>query len=120
MQLKKQNELEQKSVMEQKMLFIKMWESGEYYMSSLCEYFEISRQTGYSLVKQFKREGESCLRGTSTAPHFIPHKTPPNIEMAIIKLRKKHPNWGARKLKVHLEKKIKKGKFLRFGLCPSG
>ena len=99
-----------KSVMEQKMLFIKMWESGDYYMSFLCDYFEISRPTGYSLVKQFKRKGESCLGDSTTAPHSIPHKTSPSIELAIIKLRRKHPNWGARKLKVLLEKKIKKTK----------
>jgi len=95
---------ETKSAMEQKILFIKMWESGDYYMSSLCEHFGISRPTGYRLIKQFKKEGERCLRGSSKAPRSIPHKTPQNIEMAIVKLRKKHPDWGARKIKVLLGK----------------
>ena len=81
-----------------------MWESGDYYMSSLCEHFQISRPTGYKLIRQFKKEGERSLRGSSTAPRSIPHKTPQKVEMAIVKLRKKHPEWGARKIKVLLEK----------------
>jgi len=99
-----------KSVMEQKMLFIKMWESGDYYMSSLCAHFGISRTTGHRLVKQYKQKGESCLGEESRAPHSIPHKTSPKVEIAIVKLRRKHPGWGARKIKVLLEKKIKKNK----------
>ena len=63
------------------MLFIKMWEGEDYYMSSLCDYFEIFRPTGYSLVKQIKREGERCLMGSSTAPYFILYKTPLSIEL---------------------------------------
>ena len=79
---------ETKNAMEQKILFIKMWESGDYYMSSLCEHFAISRPTGYKLINQFKKEGERCLRGSSKAPRSIPHKTPQNVELAIVKLRK--------------------------------
>ena len=99
-----------KSVMEQKMLFIKMWESGDYYMSSLCAHFGISRTTGHKLVKQYKQEGESCLMNSSKAPCSIPHKTSPKIEKAIVKIRKKYPDWGARKIKTLLESKIKKNK----------
>ena len=100
----------QTSVMEQKMLFIKMWESGDYNMSSLCNHFGISRPTGYKLISRFKTEGETCFSKSSTAPKVIPHKTPKKIELEIIKLRKKHPDWGARKLKVLLEKVIRKNK----------
>jgi len=96
------------TVMEQKMLFIKMWKSGEYTKTSLCDYFGISRPTGYSLIKQFEREGESCLKNSSKAPHNIPHKTPEKIEKGIVKLRQKHSDWGARKIKVLLEKEFKR------------
>jgi len=98
------------SVMEQKMLFIKVWESGDYYMSSLCNHFGISRTTGHKLVNQYKQKGESCLMNSSRAPISAPHKTSPKIKAAIVKLRKEHLDWGARKLKVLLEKKIKKNK----------
>ena len=97
-----------KSVMEQKMLFIKMWESGDYYLSSLCDHFGISRPTGYKLLNEFNEYGEECFNTLSRAPHLIPHKTSKKVETEIIKLRKKHPLWGARKIKVLLEQKIKK------------
>lgn len=94
--------------MEQKILFIKMWESGNYTKRALCNHFGISRPTGDKLIKSYKEEGESCLSGSSTAPHSTPHKTPPKIEEAIVKLRKKHPNWGALKFKVLLEKQFER------------
>ena len=95
-----------KSVMEQKVLFIKMWQSGNYTMTSLCERFNISRTTGHKLVKRFLTEGESCLKFNAATPLTSPHKTPKKIERAIINLRQKYPNWGARKLKVLLENKV--------------
>jgi len=94
-----------KSVMEQKLLFIKMWQSGEYTMTSLCHRFQISRTTGHKLVKRFEKEGESCLTVHSTTPHNSPHKTSKKIENAIVKIRKKYPDWGARKLRILLLKK---------------
>jgi len=91
-----------KSVMEQKLLFIKMWQSGKYTMTALCDRFDISRTTGYNLVNKFVEEGVSCLQVNSKAPHNSPQRTPKKTESAIIKIRKKHPDWGARKLRVLL------------------
>ena len=83
-----------------------MWQSGNYTMTSLCERFNISRTTGHKLVKRFLTEGESCLKINATTPLTSLHKTPKKIERAIINLRQKYPNWGARKLKVLLENKV--------------
>ena len=91
-----------KSLMDQKLLFIKMWQSGNYTMRSLCNRFNISRTTGHKLTKRFKEQGEACFKEKSKAPHTTPHRTSKEIEEAIIKLRKQYPNWGARKLKVLL------------------
>lgn len=96
---------ETKSVMEQKLLFIKMWQSNNYTMTALCLRFKISRTTGHKLVKRFIIEGEKCLISNSKTPNSSPNKTPQKIESYIIKIRKKYPNWGARKLKVLLEEK---------------
>ncbi len=96
-----------RSVMEEKLKFIRLWQSGEYTMSSLCDYFGVSRVTGYRLIKRFETEGETCLDPRSRRPHRIPHKTLPEIESAIVNLRTKHPNWGARKLIVLLGRTFK-------------
>ena len=94
--------------MDQKLEFIKMWESQNYTMSSLCDYFGISRTTGYKLIKKYKKIGKACLEIGSKAPKKIPHKTREEIEESIIKLRKRHENWGARKIKVLLEREYAK------------
>ena len=94
--------------MDQKLEFIKMWESQNYTMSSLCDYFGISRTTGYKLIKKYKKIGTACLEIGSRAPKKIPHKTSEEIEGSIIKLRKRHENWGARKIKVLLEREYAK------------
>lgn len=83
-----------------------MWQSGNYTMTSLCDRFNISRTTGHKLVKRFLDEGESCLKVNSTRPLTSPNKTSKKVEDAIIKLRKKYSDWGARKLKVLLERKV--------------
>lgn len=95
-----------KSVMEQKEMFIKMWETEKYTTTALCKRFGISRVTGHKLIKKYQEEGEESFFLKSKSPKSLPHKTPKRIEEKIIKLRKKHKNWGARKLKVLLEREI--------------
>ncbi len=96
------------SVMQEKEQFIKMWESGSYFFNSLCERFGISRTTGYHLIKQYEKYGEAVFAGRSKRPLRIPHKTPIKIEKAIVRLRKKHKNWGARKIRKLLELEFSK------------
>ena len=91
------------SVMEEKARFIKMWESGVYVFSSLCESFGISRRSGYNLINSYKEHGELVFEERSKRPLKIPHKTPLKIEKAILELRKKYKNWGARKIRKLLE-----------------
>ena len=77
-----------KSVMEQKILFIKILKSEDYNISLLCKHYGISRPSGYKLTKQFKEQGEKCFNSKSKAPHIIPHKMPKKVESEIVKLRK--------------------------------
>ena len=94
---------QKKSVMQEKERFIKMWESGSYYFNSLCKSFGISRTTGYNLIREYSRHGEIIFSGRPKRPLSIPHKTPLKIEKAIVELRKRHNNWGARKIRKLLE-----------------
>lgn len=87
----------QTSVMKEKMKFIRAWQSDQYSISALCDAFGISRTTGHKLIRRFREEGEKCFELRSKRPKSVPHKTPAKIEKAIIRLREKHKNWGARK-----------------------
>lgn len=98
---------QQTSVMEEKQKFIRAWRSNQFTMTALCESFQISRPTGYRILKRFKEEGEKCFENQSKRPNNSPHKTPQEIEEAILKLKAKHKNWGARKFVKLLTKEFK-------------
>ena len=91
------------SPMEEKKKFIRMWQSGDYTVTELCNSHNISRTIGHKLIKSYKEKGELCFLEKSRRPRNIPHKTPLIIEEAIVNLRKKHKHWGARKLMKLLE-----------------
>ena len=93
----------QTSVKMEKERFIKLWESQAYTFSSLCKSFNISRVSGYKLIKRYKEIGKECFKIQSKIPQNTPHKTPQKLENSIIKLRKKYPLWGARKIRKLLE-----------------
>lgn len=92
------------SVMEQKERFIRMWLSKDFTVRGLCAKFNISTRTGYNLINAFKQYGDACFETKSTKPKTIPNKTSKKVEERIVKLRRRHEDWGARKIKTLLEK----------------
>ena len=96
----------QTTMFTEKQEFIKEFQSGKYSISELCRVFEVSRPTAYRLIKKYNQFGEKGLHNFSTAPKNSPNKTPFEIENAIIYFRNKYKNWGARKIKVLLEREF--------------
>lgn len=93
--------------MKEKADFIKTWQSGDYTVTELCNAFNISRTTGHKLIKKFKKNGIKCFYTKNKKPLSCPHKTPPNVEKAIVNFKLKHKNWGAKKIKILLSEKFK-------------
>jgi transposase InsO family protein len=54
------------------------------------------------LINRYLIEGEGALQQKSRAPHSIPHKTLPEVELALIKLKHRFPYWGPRKIRDYL------------------
>jgi len=90
--------------MEQRIAFIHDYKSGVYTFSSLCLSYGISRQTGYNLVRKFKRFGIDGLDDIRSRPHSQPNATSCAVVNKIVELRtspgKEH--WGARKIAIQL------------------
>jgi putative transposase len=75
--------------------------------SELCRRYNISRKTGYKIIKRYQEKGVDGLKALESGAHSCPHKTPRQIEDCFVALRKKHPRWGAKKLlKLYQLKKI--------------
>lgn len=70
--------------------------------SALCRAFGISRKSGYKWLRRF--EAGEALADRSRRPKQVGSRRPEAVERKILALRAKQPGWGARKLKVVLER----------------
>ncbi len=98
------------TTMEQKIEFICEWRTGKYTITELCRSFEISRPTAYKLIYRFENEGFEGLKKQSRSPGKHPNATKENIIESILKLKKKHKQWGAKKIQTLLFKEFTKEK----------
>jgi transposase InsO family protein len=64
----------------------------------------VSRKICYKWINRFKEQGIYGLKDKSKRPHSCVNQTPKEVEEKIVALRMKHPQWGARKLRVLLKK----------------
>ncbi|OGQ46492.1 MAG: hypothetical protein A3I05_00740 [Deltaproteobacteria bacterium RIFCSPLOWO2_02_FULL_44_10] len=97
------------NIMSERMCFVSRLIAGER-MTDLCREYGISRKTGYKFWGRYKMFGPNGLCDESRAPITIPHRTSAELQKWIIEWKEKHPTWGAKKIKVELERSQK-------GLC---
>jgi len=88
--------------MNERAKFVHRLEEGER-MSDLCREFEISRKTGYKVLKRYKEEGLEGLINRSRRPNRSPNRTPRDLVDLIVDLRRQRPTWGPKKLRWKLE-----------------
>lgn len=93
------------SIMDQRAEFVYLAKQPGANRWELCRRFGISRETGY---KWLRRE-EEALNGSGWAadrsrrPHESPNRSQEALEEAVLKVRDRHPAWGARKIRSCLE-----------------
>jgi transposase InsO family protein len=92
-----------KEVGEQRVRFVVAASRREKSVTELCREFEISRPTGYLWLKRYGEQGIAGLQEESRRPRNIPRRTSQGIEQRVVELRKRWPDWGARKLRGVLE-----------------
>lgn len=87
--------------MEQKIAFIREWESGKYYFNSLCEAYGISRQAGYNLIKRYQEHGIKSFEERPRRPKNSPESSSEQVVKFVKEWRKKK-GWGAKKIRVKI------------------
>jgi len=90
----------------ERMKFVVAAQSGRYTMTELCAEYGISRKTGYKVLGRFKAEGPGALQDRSRAPSTHPNQTAPEVEVAILRVRKEHAYWGSKKILAVLERSM--------------
>src|SRR5579871_4001040 len=90
---------------DEKMAFIVEYLRGDEPMTTLCQRFGVSRETGYRLLRRYEAEGAAGLEPRSRAPHRHGRALEPEIAEQIAALRRERPFWGPKKLRVVLERR---------------
>ena len=78
--------------------------SGKSSLSAACRQAGVTRKTGKKWVERAKEQGVEGLCEMSRAPREVPGKTEAAVERALLSLRARYPEWGARKLVVLLRR----------------
>ena len=93
----------------ERLKFVAAHQSGRQTLTELCRKFRISRKTGYKILKRYREEGPEGLRDRLRAPLSHPNQTAPEVEGAILRVRKAHPTWGSKKIQAVLAREDPEG-----------
>ena len=91
-------------VHEQRVRFVVAASRREKPLSALCAEFGISRPTGGLWIQRYRESGLAGISERSRRPLSSPAQTAREQEQRVIDLRLRYPDWGARKLKVLLDR----------------
>ena len=64
----------------------------------------VSRQTLHSWVTRYLLEGVGGLADRSHVPNLCPHRTSETVRVQVAELRRQHPRWGAKRIRMELLK----------------
>lgn len=88
------------SAMEQRLDFVREYQSELFTMTELAAQYGISRKTAYKWIARYEAEGALGMIDRSRRPHHHPNATDPEVMALLLAVRKRHPRWGANKLLV--------------------
>jgi transposase InsO family protein len=92
-------------VREQRVQFVVAAWRREKSFSALCAEFNISRPTGQLWLQRYREHGIAGIAERSRAPQHRPTQTAAALEAAVVQMRQRYPDWGARKLQVMLARR---------------
>ena len=91
--------------MDERMRFVIRPKDGES-MAGLCREFGISRKTGYKIFDRYEECGLEGLTDRARRPIRYANQLPEQIEVAIVAAKREKPNWGARKIRERLLRRL--------------
>jgi transposase len=62
----------------------------------------VSRQSVHSWVSRYLAEGLAGLADRSHRPSFCPHQVAGEVEVVVAEMRRQHPKWGAKRIRLEL------------------
>src|SRR5689334_5878968 len=86
------------SPMEQRLEFVREFETGLFTMTELASQYGISRKTGYKWLAEYEAAGALGLQDRPRRPHHSPHAIAVEQIDTLLAVRRRHPRWGPKKL----------------------
>jgi transposase InsO family protein len=83
--------------------FVSLASQQDANISQLCQRFGISRKTGYKWLARAAPDDPGALADRPRRPLKSPTRSSAAIEELVVRLRRQHPCWGARKLARRLQ-----------------
>src|SRR3954452_15673846 len=62
----------------------------------------VSRQSVHAWLGRYLSEGVAGLADRSHRPQGCPHQVPEAVEVRVVELRREHPRWGAKRIRLEL------------------
>jgi transposase len=81
---------------------VKQHIDGSVRTEDICRVFGISERTLRGWCRRYGEEGVEGLRCRPRRPDGIPSQTPARIEDRILRMRRRHPSWGAKRIQAYL------------------
>jgi transposase InsO family protein len=88
------------SIVSQREEFVALASADGANISELCRRYGVSRPTGYKWLARHRTGGS--LSDRSRRPRSTPARSEREVETAVIRVRDRHPAWGARKIRAVL------------------
>ena len=87
--------------MDERLKFIARLLDGEQ-MAAVCREFNVSRKTGYKILRRYNDVGLEGLTDRSRRPYRHANQLPVQIETLIVRCKQDKPHWGAPKIRERL------------------
>ena len=77
----------------------------------------VSRQSVHAWLGRYLSEGVAGLADRSHRPKGCPHQVAEAVEVRVVELRREHPRWGAKRIRLELLRRPRPGRASRWRWC---
>jgi transposase len=96
------------SVVEQRLDAVRAVLSGAR-VTEVAATIGVSRQSVHTWISRYLAEGLSGLADRSHRPSFSPHQVAGEVEVVVAEMRRQHPRWGAKRIRLELLRRPPEG-----------
>ncbi len=96
------------SVVEQRLDAVRTVLSGAK-VTEVAAAMGVSRQSVHSWITRYLAEGLAGLADKSHRPSFSPQQVGSDVEVVVAEMRRQHPQWGAKRIRLELLRRPREG-----------